>query len=96
MIDLSIKIHNPFSFISIPRVYLKKNLKIAPSKRFEIVFEKIIRADELIQLHFRSLFWGDNWTGIQIIFGILNMKLMIQFYDNRYWDFLNNRWKNKK
>ena len=85
MISFSLFLNNPFS----NRWESLYNKSIAVSKNMSAEFE-VFRDNTIISLMFR---WGirQSHAGVMLDLGLLGYSISLQFYDNRHWNYEEDR-----
>ena len=93
MIDLSFGLLNPFEYTSKERKFIDLNPDLLDHKKLRLMLGTIPQVSDLLRLRFSSKFWGNSKTGIIFQITLLQLVLEFRLYDNRYYDILNNVWK---
>lgn len=89
MINLKFSIEHPFTRLAFNHSFNRSWETFIKNKYFE--FEVLQDCEYLINFNF-------NWTtrcdhaGVRLELGLFGYQLLVQFYDNRHWDYKTNNW----
>ena len=89
MFKISFSIFNPYSKDFFDHIY-HKTWTITKNKSFEI---EIYKQDQtFLDIDIDACFIGKDHAGIGIVLGLFSYVFCAKIYDNRHWDYDNNKW----
>lgn len=90
MIKLSFSILNPKSLDKFEHIYQRSGA-ITKNKSWE--FEVYKQDQTFLDIDIDTCIIGRDHAGIGIVLGLLSYVFYAKIYDNRHWDYTNNKWK---